>query len=59
MYLLNQVDESKRSEVLSLIKDRSLAIHFHPNPDSNELYYQTFKDLKRIFRGKIEFFSKF
>ena len=52
MILVNQIDETKRNEILSLLKDKSLGIKLSSEPECLELYYQTFKDLKRICKVK-------
>jgi hypothetical protein len=52
MILLNQIDEGKRNDTLNLIKDKSLDLKIIANEQCYELYYQTFKDLKRICRCK-------
>lgn len=48
MLLLNQIDESKKEEVLNLLKNKSLGINLRLEPECMDLYYQTFRDLKRI-----------
>lgn len=52
MLLLNQIDETKKSEILNLIRDKSLGITLINDAECQELYYQTFKDLKRICKSK-------
>lgn len=56
MILLNQIDdsESKKSEILNLIRDKSLGIKLHSDSESLEMYYQTFRDLKRICKCKFK-----
>ena len=57
MILVNQIDESKRKEILSLMRDKSLGIKLINDPECYDLYYQTFKDLKRICTGKCVFWD--
>jgi len=52
MILLNQIEESKKNEIISLIKDKSLGIKIINESECYDLYYQTFKDLKRICKSK-------
>lgn len=51
MILLNQIDEAKKPEVINLIRDKSLGIKMVTDADCQDLYYQTFKDLKRICKS--------
>ena len=53
MILVNQVEESKRNEIISLLKDKSLGIKLQSDKECLDLYYQTFKNLKRICNGKL------
>lgn len=59
MILLNQIDdsESNKHEILSLMREKILGIHLKSEPECLDLYFQTFKDLKRICKCK--FFSIF
>jgi hypothetical protein len=52
MILLNQIDEINKNEILCLLKDKSLDFKLFSNVDCYELYYQTFKDLKKICSSK-------
>lgn len=52
MILLNQIDESRRNEIIGLIKDKSLGFKIYPCTESHDLYYQTFRDLKKICKSK-------
>ena len=58
MILLNQIDESKRNDTLNLIRDKSLDLKIIANEECYELYYQTFRDLKKICRCNL-FFVRF
>lgn len=51
MILLNQIDENKKNEVINLMRDKSLGVRVLNDPDCQDLYYQTFKDLKRICKS--------
>lgn len=51
MILVNQIEESKRNEIISLLKDKSLGIKLQSDKECLDLYYQTFKNLKRICNG--------
>jgi hypothetical protein len=55
MILINQIDESKKNEIISLIKDKSLGIKIINESECYDLYYQTFKDLKRICKSNQNF----
>jgi len=52
MVLVNQIDESKRHEIINLLKDKSLGITLLGDTECLDLYYQTFKNLKRICISK-------
>lgn len=54
MILLNQLEdiECKKNEILTLINDTSLGIKLNCDPECLDLYFQTFKDLKRICKCK-------
>ena len=52
MVLVNQIEEIKRNEIINLLKDKSLGITLSNEPECLDLYYQTFKNLKRICKGK-------
>ena len=56
MILLNQIDESRRIEIISLIRDKSLGFKIYPSVEAHESYYQTFKDLKKICKSKHIFY---
>lgn len=51
MILVNQISDTKRIEILNLIRDRSIGLKLNNDDECQELYYQTFKDLKRICKG--------
>jgi hypothetical protein len=53
MILVNQIEENKRSEIINLLKDKSLGINLLGDKECLDLYYQTFKNLKRICNGNI------
>ncbi len=53
MILVNQIEESKRNEIISLLKDKSLGIKLQNDKECLDLYYQTFKNLKRICNGEL------
>jgi hypothetical protein len=53
MIFINQIDETKKSEIINLIKDKSLGIKLLNNIECVDLYYQTFKDLKKICKCKL------
>lgn len=57
MILLNQIDETKKNEVINLMRDKSLGIRMVPDSECQGLYYQTFRDLKRICKSKIMVFN--
>ena len=48
MLLLNQMDESKKEEILNLLRNKSLGMSIKPDAKCLDMYYQTFRDLKRI-----------
>ena len=52
MILLNQIDETKKPEIINLMRDKSLGVRILPDAECQDLYYQTFKDLKRICKSK-------
>lgn len=51
MILLNQIDESKKNEIINLVRDKSLGIRVVADQECQGLYYQTFRDLKRICKS--------
>lgn len=51
MILLNQIDESKKNEIINLVRDKSLGIRVVTDQECQGLYYQTFRDLKRICKS--------
>lgn len=53
MILLNQIEESKKNEIINLIRDKSLGIRVLSDAECQSLYYQTFRDLKRICKSMI------
>lgn len=59
MIRLNQIDdcESNKQEILALMREHILAIHIKSDLDCLDLYFQTFKDLKRICKCKLNFCS--
>lgn len=48
MLVLNQIDQTKKSEIIDLISDKFLGIKIYSEQSCYEMYYQTFKDLRRI-----------
>lgn len=48
MLVLNQIDQTKKPEIIDLISDKSLGIKIYSDASCVEMYYQTFKDLRRI-----------
>ena len=48
MLILNQIDEHKRNDILNLICDKSVGIKLNSDSSCLDMYYQTFKDLRRI-----------
>lgn len=57
MIMLNQIEDidANKEEVLRLINDKILGIQLKNDPDCFDLYFQTYKDLKRICKCKFEF----
>ncbi len=55
MILVNQIEENKRNEIINLLKDKSLGINLLGDKECLDLYYQTFKNLKRICNGNTFF----
>ena len=55
MILINQIDESKKNEIINLLKDKSLGMKLLNQTECADLYYQTFKDLKRICKSIYKF----
>lgn len=57
MIMLNQIEDidSNKEEILRLINDKILGIQLKNDPDFFDLYFQTYKDLKRICKCKFEF----
>ena len=51
MILVNQISDTKRIEILNIIRDRSIGLKLNNDDECQELYYQTFRDLKRICKG--------
>ena len=59
MILLNQIDETNPVELVDLINDKSLGLNVLQNIECNQLYLQTFKDLKKICRSQPSVSSDF
>jgi hypothetical protein len=56
---LNQIDESKKEEIVGLLNDKYLGIKLTREPDCMQMYYGAFKELRKSCQSQLTLNSEY